>query len=291
MPTEYQDRVPETPEQHPRTGMHALWYVAIVLSLIGNVYLLFSASHLSTGIAQLQESLSAQVIKVNEQIATSSEESRQHAVALTQEARQAAMAAAERAKAEAQRSAAKMSARLSRQQQEQQQQVTGELNDLKQATSTANSKINEVSGDVSNVKADVASTQSELQKTGSDLKRVMGDMGVMSGLIATNGKELAELRELGDRNYFEFDIKKASGVKKVGDISLSLRKADWKRNRFTVELLADDKRVEKRDRTINEPVQFYVAGSRQPYEIVVNAVKKDEVVGYLATPKAKLARR
>jgi hypothetical protein len=144
---------------------------------------------------------------------------------------------------------------------------------------------------VSGVKADVASTQEELRKTGSDLKTAMGDMGVMSGLIATNSKELGELRALGERNYFEFDIKKDSGPKKVGDVSLALRKADPKRNRFTVNLVADDKTVEKRDRTINEPVQFYKSGSRQPYEIVINQVKKDEVIGYLATPKVNLARR
>ena len=89
--------------------------------------------------------------------------------------------------------------------------------ELKDATTTTNSKISDVSNDVSGVKtdvttvkADVASTQSELEKTGSDLKRVMGDMGVMSGLIATNSKDLNALRELGERNYYEFDLKKAA---------------------------------------------------------------------------------
>ena len=71
---------------------------------------------------------------------------------------------------------------------------------------------------------------------------------------------------------------------------LTLKKADPKKNRYTVEVMADDKRLEKRDRTINEPVQIYVAGNRQPNEIVVNEVKKDQVVGYLATPKV-VARR
>jgi hypothetical protein len=187
-----------------------------------------------------------------------------------------------------------LAAKLAQQQKEQQleqKQVAGELSNLKQATSTADSRLTAVSSDVSGVKADVASTQEELRKTGSDLKTAMGDMGVMSGLIATNSKELGELRALGERNYFEFDIKKDSGPKKVGDVSLALRKADPKRNRFTVNLVADDKTVEKRDRTINEPVQFYKSGSRQPYEIVINQVKKDEVIGYLATPKVNLARR
>jgi hypothetical protein len=119
----------------------------------------------------------------------------------------------------------------------------------------------------------------------------MGDMGVMSGLIATNSKEVGELRQLGERNYFEFDIKKTGGARKVADISLEVRKTDPKRNKFTVNLLADDKTVEKKDKSINEPVQFYLAGNRQPYEMVINQVKKDEVIGYLATPRVKIARR
>ena len=65
---------------------------------------------------------------------------------------------------------------------------------------------------------------------------------------------------------------------------------DAKRSRYTLEVLADDKRVEKKDKTINEPVQVYVAGNRQPYEIVINQVKKDQIVGYLATPKETVSR-
>jgi hypothetical protein len=116
-------------------------------------------------------------------------------------------------------------------------------------------------------------------------------MGVMSGLIATNSKDLVALRELGERNYFEFDLKKGATTQKVGDVTISLKKSDPKHERYTVSVMADDKRVEKRDKTVNEPVQLYVSDSRQPYEIVVNQIKKDEIVGYLSTPKVKLARR
>jgi hypothetical protein len=144
---------------------------------------------------------------------------------------------------------------------------------------------------VTGVKSDVASTQSELEKTGTDLKRVMGDMGVMSGLIATNGSRLEALKQLGDRDYVEFDLKRTSGRQKVGDMQLTLAKADPKHNRFTLQVLADDKTLEKRDRSINEPVQLYLAGNRQPEEIVVNEVKKDEVIGYVSIPKVKIARR
>lgn len=65
---------------------------------------------------------------------------------------------------------------------------------------------------------------------------------------------------------------------------------DLKKNKYTLELVADDKRVEKKDKNVNEPVQFYVAKARQPYELVVNEVKKDQIVGYLATPKVQQSR-
>ena len=118
-----------------------------------------------------------------------------------------------------------------------------------------------------------------------------GDMGVLSDRIATNGTELAALRTLGERNYFEFNLTKSKTPQKVAGVQLLVKKTDPKRNRFTIEIQADDKTVEKRDRTVNEPVQFYVAKARQPYEIVVNEVTKDHLIGYLATPKVEMAQR
>jgi len=147
-----------------------------------------------------------------------------------------------------------------------------------------------VNSEVSTVKTQVASTRSELDKTIGDLKKVTGDLGVQSGYIATNGKELSALKRLGERNYFEFNLAKAKTPQKVGDITLLLKKTDQKKNKYTVEISADDKKTEKRDKNVNEPVQFYVAKARQPYELVVNEIGKDVIKGYLATPKDQIAR-
>ncbi len=291
MTTDLPDNNPTAPE---RSRLHAGWYVAIVLALAGNVYLLFAAHETAKSVTQLRDTMAAQIAKVNENAAAASAaaaDNGKRMEALSEDARQSIAATLDQARSEAKRSSARVAASLDAKLDVQQHEVAGQLADLREATTTEDSKINQVSGDVTGVKADVASTHSELEETGSELKRAIGDMGVMSGLIATNSSGLAELRALGERNYFEFDVRKTGGPVKVGDITVSLRKTDSKRNRFTIIVNADDKLVEKRDRTINEPVQFYVAGSRQPDEIVVNQVKKDEVVGYLATPKVKLARR
>jgi chromosome segregation ATPase len=178
-----------------------------------------------------------------------------------------------------------MTQRLAAEQKAEVAKVGGEVEQLKSATSNTESKLGSLTGEVTGVKTEVSSTKAELQKTIAELKSVKGDLGVQSGLIATNATELAALKRLGERNYFEFDIRKSKQPQRVGNIQVKLKGTDTKRNRYTVELVADDKLTEKKDRSINEPVQFYVAKAKIPYEIVVNQVSKDRIVGYLATPK------
>jgi multidrug efflux pump subunit AcrA (membrane-fusion protein) len=276
-----------------RSG-HILWNVAIVVALVAALGLFISNRQLAGTLAQLDQRDQQQIATLQQNLAQSNAAAQKSVDALALQAQDTAEQTAARAKQDLRRTSASLSAALTKQQQDaeqQQQQLTGQLTDLQQANTTAAAKIGEISDNVTGVKSDVASTQSELAKTGNDLKRVMGDMGVMSGLVATNSTQLNALKELGDRDYVEFDLKRTAGRQKVGDMQLILAKADPKHNRFTLQVLADDKTVEKRDRSINEPVQLYLAGNRQPEEIVVNEVKKDEVVGYVSIPKIKMARR
>jgi hypothetical protein len=177
------------------------------------------------------------------------------------------------------------------------QQLDAKLGQVIESEVDASHKIDGITTDVGSVKTDVgtartdiASTKTELDETKSELQRAKGDMGVMSGLVATNSTQIRQLRDLGDRNIYEFTLTKNGQPQKVGDIEMTLEKADTGHNRFTLVVLADDKHVQKRDKTVNEPVQFYTTKAHQPYEIVVNQVKKNQVVGYLATPKVTTAR-
>lgn len=158
------------------------------------------------------------------------------------------------------------------------------------ANTSLNSKLGEVSAAVGNVRSQATSAQTELQNTIAQLKSMQGDLGVQSGLIATNSGELAALKRLGERNYFEFKLIRTKQAQRVGDITLLLKKSDPKRNKYTIDVVADDKLTEKRDKSLNEPVQFYTGKVKQPYEIVVNQVQKDQIVGYLATPKEQASR-
>ena len=99
-----------------------------------------------------------------------------------------------------------------------------------------------------------------------------------------------QLRKLGERDYFEFDIRKNSKqpFNRVADIQLSLLKADPKKHKYNVAIQVDDHRLEKKDRTANEPVQFLVGRDQLRYEVVVNSVDKDRIRGYLSAPKDKV---
>ena len=177
-----------------------------------------------------------------------------------------------------------------KQHQETDARVNNEITSLKQATNSAQSNISDVSTEVKQVRTEVANTQGQLERTIADFKRIPGDMGVLSGLIATNAREIDALKQLGDRNYIEFTLYKGKEPVKLGDVSILLKKADIKASLYTLELRVDDHKIEKKDRSANEPLQFYVGGGRQPHELVVNQVGKDLIVGYLATPKVPAAR-
>jgi chromosome segregation ATPase len=144
-----------------------------------------------------------------------------------------------------------------------------------------------VATDVTGAKKDIEATRSDLEATKTRLERASGDMGVMSGLIARNHDDLEELKRRGDRNYYEFTLQKAKTPQRVGPVQMALNKTDQKKSKYTMTVLADDKSIEKKDKTAGEPVQFYVKGTARqtPYEIVVFDVGKNQITGYLSTPK------
>lgn len=170
-----------------------------------------------------------------------------------------------------------------------QQAATTKLEQEQAATKkqigAVSSDVADVKSDVGGVKTDVASTRSDLEATKSQLNRVVGDAGVMSGLIATNHSELEVLKHKGDRNYFEFTLKKKDKPLLLSGIKLQLKKVDMKHSRFTLNVSADDRNIEKKDKNLDEPVQFYTGKNPVLYELVVNDIEKDSVSGYLSTPK------
>src|SRR5437660_6323613 len=158
---------------------------------------------------------------------------------------------------------------------------------LTSATRESTEKINAVATEVGGARKDIDATRSDLEATKGRLERASGDMGVMSGLIAHNRDDLEELKRRGDRNYYEFKIVKSKTAQKVGPVQVTLNKTDLKKSKYTVTAFVDDRSIETKDKTAGEPVQFYVRGASRmaPYEFVVFDVGKNEITGYLSTPK------
>ncbi|MBT9330073.1 hypothetical protein [Paracidobacterium acidisoli] len=163
------------------------------------------------------------------------------------------------------------------------EQAAAQASTQKQISSVS-SDVTGVKTDVGGVKTDLGQTKTELQTAEAQLQSMKGDMGVQSGLIATNHDELEILKHKGDRNYYEFTLDK-NHRKAISTVGLELKKADTKHNRYTLEVYADDKKIEKKDRGLNEPVQFYTGKGNMLYELVVNSINKNQVQGYIATPK------
>ncbi len=287
------------PPQYPPPGGNpsqkfAVLFGAVIALLAANLYLYFQIDNVRQDMTKMREGIVRDVSSLRESSAVTAQAQRRTVESLRDQLdvaqRQASMAAGQ-AKIDATRKAEELAARLSAEQEKQKQLVAQEFSNVKTAAAATETKLSEVKTEVAGVNTKVDNTKSELDKTIADLTSTRGDLGVQSGLIATNAQQLAALKALGERNYFEFDIPKTKQPQKVGDVMVLLKKTDQKKNKYTIELTADDKRIEKKDKGVNEPLQFYVATARQPYELVVNTVSKDRIVGYLATPKVREPRK
>jgi small-conductance mechanosensitive channel len=144
------------------------------------------------------------------------------------------------------------------------------------ATKANSDDVNKLNGDVNGVKTDLDATKNSIQMARSE----------MGTLIARNHDEIDQLRRMGQRDYFEFTVQRKGGATKVGSIQVELKDTNTKKNRYTINVLADDNSFEKKDRSVNEPIFFYTGGTRQAIELVVNKVTKTTATGYLSVPKS-----
>jgi DNA repair exonuclease SbcCD ATPase subunit len=290
------------PPEPQRTGLiTALITGAIIALVAANIYLYVQIDHIQTDMANMaktQEALRTDLNNLKDASSVTTAAEQRHLEAMKEEleaARNQARTLSSQAKAEAQAHADQLAKAIQAEENRMQQQVSSQISEAKESASTAvaatNAKVADVSTDVGNVKSAQAQTQAQLDKTISELKSVTGDLGVASGLIATNSKELAALRLHGERNYLDIKLGKTKQPVRFGDITMKLDNADAKHNKYSVDIRADDKLVTKKDKNINEPVQFYTSkGGHIPYELVINSVTKNEIVGYLSTPKEMASR-
>ena len=147
------------------------------------------------------------------------------------------------------------------------------------ATKASSDDVSKLGGDVTGVKTDLEGTKNSIQMARSE----------MGTLIARNHDEIDQLRRMGQRDYYEFTVTRKAGAQKVGSIQVELKDTNIKKNQYTINVLADDKNFEKKNRSVNEPIFFYTGGTRQAVELVINKVSKTTATGYLSVPKSATA--
>ena len=180
---------------------------------------------------------------------------------------------------------ARNAARLQAKEKATETRLTADEQQTQQQLGAVNGEVSGVKSQVGKAQTDITDTRNDLAVAKSKLERAIGDISKHSELIATNHDEIDVLRHRGDRNYFEFTLNKGKEPVRLSTVSLQLKKTDPKKSKFTLYVLSDDKKIEKKDRTINEPLQFYASKDRGLYEVVVNTVEKNQISGYLSTPK------
>jgi hypothetical protein len=245
------------------------WIVVVVaiLYVLGSIYFLVDMRGRLERLERGQESSRSSLYDLNKRLTNTQANTETLASQLGMTKKELAQKASELVR---QQRAAE--ARLSEQQKQQISAVSGEVAGVKT--------------DVGGVKSDLGSTKTDLEVTKAKLEHAIGDLGVQSGLIAHTRDDLEFLKHKGDRNYYEFTLQKSNRSTPISTVSLQLKKADQKKGKFTMNVLADDRTIEKKDRNVNEPIQFYTGRDRLLYEVVVWAVEKNKIVGYLSTPKA-----
>ncbi len=256
-------------EVHSAAEGSAGKWILLILAIAyvgGSLYFMFTLRTRLDDIGKQQTASDAQVAKLSDRIQSAEADSE----AL---AKQLGMT---------KKDLADRSAELQRQQRAAVQKLSEEQ---KQQISAVSGDINSVKTDVGGVKSDVASTKADLAATQAKLQSTIGDLGMQSGLIAHTRDDLEVLKHKGDRNYFEFTLMKGAKPQPVSTISLQLKKTDPKRGKFTLNVTADDKTIEKKDRNIAEPIQFYSGRDHLLFELVVWSVDKKSAVGYLSSPK------
>ncbi len=237
--------------------------------VIASLYLISDLRTRMVAMEQKQQAIQAEQVELNNRLASTSSKFKEE---LSSEVGMTKQQLAERT-AELEREQQAAATRLAAAQSRQSREIAA-----------VNTEVSGVKTDVGSAKTDIQKTQTDLAATNQKLEKTIGDLGVASGLIAHNSSELEVLKHKGDRNYYDFTLSKNVRTP-VSTISLVLKKVDPKKSRFTLNVIADDRTIEKKDKTVGEPLQFYTGRDHLLYEIVIFTAEKNVVTGYLATPK------
>lgn len=257
---------------HPEPQSHVAQWVLIALAVIyvaASAYFIYAQRLELEKVTQVQVASDKQIGDLTKRMQTAEADSETlaHQLGMTK------------------KELATRAAAFQREQQAAMASLAAQAEQEKKDVSAVSGEVGSVKTDVGGVKTDVANTKASLDATIAKLQSTVGDLGVQSGLIASTRTDLEALKHKGDRQYYEFTLLKGAKPQAFSTVALQLKKTDPKRGKYTLDVTADDKTVEKRDKNQSEPVQFYTGRDHMLYELVVWTVDKKKITGYLSTPK------
>ena len=270
--------------------------LGLALALAGNVYQFVKGEHLARDMELMRKHLQTEITRLSDATSGAFDVTQQRFEQMKKR-EESTLAALTDARSELRHGRAQAEAALDQKNQQllrKNQELMAELAALKKETGTklqtASAGLQTTNAKFETTRAKLDQVSAEAEKNRADIKRISNDMGSLKADVHPKPQRAPVLRETSDRNYFPFDLLKTKVPTTIGPIQIAIRSTDPKRNRYTMDLYADEKVTPERTHAVNEPVQFYTSGQRLPYEIVVTEVRKDEVIGYVMAPRATTPR-
>ena len=273
------------PEKKSISGQMIALALVIVFAAATNVYLFSRMKSLEVEAHTLRTQIDTEIARVHESSAYRNIQARREFEDLREEVKKTRSQITKETDANTRARTRSLADNVAKKQREQQEMLLGEIRVVSGKAGEVQQGVDEVRTDVQAMQSDAEKTRVQLNETGAMLRSTHNHVMDLDGQVSGNAAGIENLRKLGERERIGFALKKTDRMQRVGGIYLRLKNTSPKNNRFTLEVMADDKKVEQRKKHVHEAMRFYLPGSAQPYEIVITAVRKDQVNGYVSRAK------
>lgn len=278
------------PEKTSVSRGGAVLALAVLAAMAMNAYLFSRVNRLEVEARTMQMSTGEEFSKVNEGSVYRGAQARREIEELRKQLNETHKRISKQAEASTRRRTRKLAESVSKQQRVQQEVLLGELRDVAGKADQAQEGVTAVEGELKTVKSAAEQTRLQLSTTGAALASTRDLIAELDVQMGEQGKKIETLQQLGERQRVVFVLNKSKQSQKVADLQLRLRAANPKRNRYSLDVIADDKKIQQKNKHLHEALRFYLPGSPQPYEIVVTQMTKNQVIGYVSKAKTEMAR-
>ena len=278
------------PAKKPVSRGGTVLALAILAAMAMNVYLFSRVNRLEVEAHTMQMSTGEEFSKLEETSIYRVAQARREVEELRKQLSETHKQISKQAEASTRRRTRKLAESVSKQQRVQQEVLLGELRDVAGKAGQAQEGVTAVEGELKTVKSAAEQTRLQLSETGAALASTRDLIAELDVQMGEQGKKIETLQQLGERQRVVFVLNKSKQSQKVADLQLRLRAANPKRNRYSLDIIADDKKIQQKNKHLHEALRFYLPGSPQPYEIVVTQMTKNQVIGYVSKAKTEMAR-